>query len=235
MNLKYYLRGLGIGIAMTAIILGIGREKETLSDAEIKQRAAELGMVEQSGLLSELEVPHKTQMPQETEEAETTKDLQETEVMKVPKETEAPKVSEASKATPEPKEAEVPKETEAPKASEAPKETEAPKASEAPKETEAPKASETPKDTQVPEKADEPEEVSSEELKGTSVSIVVNPGDGSYTVCKRLEEAGLIASAVDFDKYMSEKGYDKKLQVGTFQISKGTEPEEIVMILMKRK
>ena len=68
MNLKYYLRGLGIGIVVTAVVMGVagnGR-KEQLSDAEIKARAAQLGMVESSGLLSELEeTPEVTLEPTE--------------------------------------------------------------------------------------------------------------------------------------------------------------------------
>lgn len=49
MKLKYYLRGLGIGIAVTAFLMGaVPGGKETLSDAQIKERAAQLGMVEES-------------------------------------------------------------------------------------------------------------------------------------------------------------------------------------------
>ncbi len=46
MKLKYYLRGLGIGIIGTAIVMGIALsgKKETLSDAEIIERARLLGM-----------------------------------------------------------------------------------------------------------------------------------------------------------------------------------------------
>ena len=47
MKLRYYLRGLGIGIIVTALVMTIaGSKEETLSDAEIKRRAAELGMVD---------------------------------------------------------------------------------------------------------------------------------------------------------------------------------------------
>ncbi len=48
MKLKYYLRGLGVGIICTAIIMGIataGNDKEKLTDAEIIERARILGMV----------------------------------------------------------------------------------------------------------------------------------------------------------------------------------------------
>ncbi len=47
MKLKYYLRGLGIGIAVTAAVLMLaGGGKENLTDEEILERAKELGMVE---------------------------------------------------------------------------------------------------------------------------------------------------------------------------------------------
>ena len=41
MNLKYYLRGLGIGIIVTALIMGIvaGGKGRSLSDEEIIKRA----------------------------------------------------------------------------------------------------------------------------------------------------------------------------------------------------
>ena len=51
MKLKYYLRGLGIGILVTALIMGIsaGRIKQ-MSDEEVRARARELGMVESTTL-----------------------------------------------------------------------------------------------------------------------------------------------------------------------------------------
>jgi hypothetical protein len=45
MKLKYYMRGLGIGIILTTLILTIARPQEKLSDKEIIRRATELGMV----------------------------------------------------------------------------------------------------------------------------------------------------------------------------------------------
>ncbi|MBQ4536821.1 MAG: hypothetical protein II994_04285 [Lachnospiraceae bacterium] len=52
MKLKYYLRGLGLGILVSALILGIagGNRQTTLSDEEIKARAEKLGMVDGSNL-----------------------------------------------------------------------------------------------------------------------------------------------------------------------------------------
>ncbi len=56
MKLKYYLRGMGIGIILTAIVMGfaLGGRKATISDAEVIERAKTLGMVDpNSGVLSQ--------------------------------------------------------------------------------------------------------------------------------------------------------------------------------------
>ena len=54
MRAKQYLRGLGVGMLVTAMICGISdaiRPKKVMSDAEIKRRARELGMVEETSIL----------------------------------------------------------------------------------------------------------------------------------------------------------------------------------------
>lgn len=65
MKLRYYLRGLGIGIIVTALLMGfVTREKLPLTDAEIKARARELGMVESdSRNLSDLQPPEDPTRP----------------------------------------------------------------------------------------------------------------------------------------------------------------------------
>lgn len=50
MKLRYQMRGLGIGMIVTALLMGVTAEKVPLSDAEIRTRAAELGMVESDSL-----------------------------------------------------------------------------------------------------------------------------------------------------------------------------------------
>lgn len=51
MKLKYYLRGLGIGIVVTALIMGLSTGNTVpMTDAEIKAKAAMLGMVESDSL-----------------------------------------------------------------------------------------------------------------------------------------------------------------------------------------
>ena len=113
MKLKYYLRGLGIGILVTAVIMGVtqGSRKETLSDREIRERAAALGMVEPGNSLADLEAaetPAATEIP---EAAET------------PAATEIPEAIETPAATETPEAAETPAATEAPASTETPEVT----------------------------------------------------------------------------------------------------------------
>lgn len=55
MKLKYYMRGLGIGIVLTTLIFAIANPKEKLTDKEIKDRASALGMVMKEDDNSDLE------------------------------------------------------------------------------------------------------------------------------------------------------------------------------------
>lgn len=68
MKLKYYLRGLGVGIVCTAIIMGIALSgKEKLTEAEIIERARLLGMV----MAEEVEAEEPEEENQEKQENST--------------------------------------------------------------------------------------------------------------------------------------------------------------------
>ncbi len=53
MKLKYYLRGLGIGIFVSVLIVGLTSGRQKMTDEEVIARAKELGMVE-SMVLSDM-------------------------------------------------------------------------------------------------------------------------------------------------------------------------------------
>lgn len=94
MKLKYYMRGLGIGIVVTALLMGfaISKQKEPMTDEEIRQRALEMGMIEQNGVLADdLGVDETEIVPEETVEdvseeisGETVEDVQEAEPSEQP-------------------------------------------------------------------------------------------------------------------------------------------------------
>ena len=197
MKAKYYLRGLGIGVIVAVVIMGVTQDgrKETLSDREIMERAAELGMVEAGGSLADMA---EAATQEEKEEEALTAQMPGNEVEGKPSE----------------------ESTEAP--TEKPTETPTEKPTETPTETPTEKPTETPKATA--------EETLSKASSGT-VLIEVKSGEGSYTICQKLVEKGLITSATEFDNYLYTGGYDRKLRAGSFEIPEGAQPEEIAKIL----
>ena len=115
MKLKYYLRGLGIGMAVTALILGIsfsgrqGQEAQTLTDEQIRERASELGMVDSSELtlaaLQNSAQSQTTMEPEVTEESETMTEREATaepETTTEPEATAEPEMTTKPEATKEP-------------------------------------------------------------------------------------------------------------------------------------
>ena len=54
------------------------------------------------------------------------------------------------------------------------------------------------------------------------VVIQISNGDDSGTVSRKLKDAGLIDSASDFDAYLMQHGYDKKISAGTVKIEPGS-------------
>lgn len=67
MMLKYYLRGLGMGILVTALILGLTGNPE-MTDVQIRERALELGMVDKTNMtLSEVRTEEATVSEEEEE------------------------------------------------------------------------------------------------------------------------------------------------------------------------
>ena len=109
MKLKYYLRGLGIGMAVTALILGIsfsgrqGQEAQTLTDEQIRERASELGMVDSSELtLAALQNSAQPQTTMEPEVTEKPKLTAEPETTTEPKATAEPEMTTKPETTAEP-------------------------------------------------------------------------------------------------------------------------------------
>lgn len=68
----------------------------------------------------------------------------------------------------------------------------------------------------------------------TTVNVLdVTRGMSSTRVAKLLESMGIIESAEEFDAYLSENGYSKKILVGTYEIKPGYTYEEIAKIITK--
>lgn len=229
MNLKYYLRGLGIGILVTALIMNIAAgRKETLTNEEIKERAKALGMVEEGTLLEDAQAALNTLGNSGTSSNEESEDAQNLTGDGALEETPKQQGNEISEEASKQSENETPEGTPEQSESEAPEGT--PEQSEA----QQPEEEREPEDTQESEVIVETEGVWPPDETGEDgedITVQVMRGESSYTVCKRLEEIGIISSASEFDTFLCQNGYDKKIRAGTFEIPRNASPEQIARIL----
>lgn len=203
MKRRYYMRGIGISMIVTAILMGVATGgKESLSDEEIKKRALQLGMVEEKNtVLSDLKNQESSSPTIVYDEDE------QQEIENVPESTE-PGESE-----------EVPESTEPAESEEVPESTEPIETEEIPESTAANESTEDADGTEPAE----------------TVTITVVKGDSSVSVSRDLEEAGLVESAKDFDRYLCNNGYDKRISVGTYEIPIGTSEEKIAKIITRSR
>lgn len=223
MERKYYLRGLGLGIIITAIIMGFaGKGKPAMTDEEIMQRAKELGMIENTMLAEPV---------QETAPADTAKASDEKTVnTETESDTAKTADTEAKADTARPSDAETKLDTA--KASDIEAKTDTVKASDS--ETK----SDTAKPTDAEAKADTTESSDTETNTDTTKpsatgaqSITIVNGDSSVSVAAKLEQAGLISSASSYDSYLCSNGYDKKIRPGDYSIPADAGDEEIARII----
>lgn len=208
MKLKFYLRGIGIGIIVTvAICICAGNgKKEKMTDAQIRARAIELGMVDEGSVIADtLSADSDTGIVkpeiEPIEEADTNTDTD--------TETEASALEEITTTNDDDIDIESSEDLDQSK-EELTEQTEA---------SDKPDAKE--------EKLKEPVDISSKEM----VTITVEKGNGSDTVARKLKEAGLVDDAVAYDKWLIENGYDRRISAGSHSIPVGASKEEIARII----
>lgn len=235
MEKKYYFRGLGLGIIVTAVIMGIalsgGGKKEKMTDAEVIARAKELGMIEDSTLLESSQEKGAADGQNEADAAPVQKEgtvkkdiavaaqKEETEQKPEP----VPDVEEPVAGTPESLQEKENKAAEAEKSGETdnPKESDAAEAA-AQKSDEKKPTADTNEMTKQDEDIPKPDTVK---------RVIISSGDSSYTVAKKLSDAGVVSSADAYDDFLCANGYDKKLRPGTFEIPAHASDEQIARIV----
>lgn len=235
MKLKYYLRGIGLGLIAAVILYStIIIPKYKMTDDEVIKRAEELGMVQAEE--EDVDLSALTGTPEPTEPAEVTPD-----------------------STPEPTQPVMPSEPAAPSEPSGPTEPAAygPSVSPEPDADTGSSATQPPEPT-VPEvmqpdrptqpeltKAPEPtapDAALQPELTGTDttpapepttqivdgkISVTVTLGMSSDAFARAAQRAGLVEDALDFDEYLMANGYAKQLRAGTYLIPAGATYEEI--------
>ena len=231
MEKKYYFRGLGLGIIVTAVIMGIalsGGSKREMTDNEVIARAKELGMTENTTLLE----PAETDENQEEMEPSAAKETVKKDVAVAQPKDNAEKTSKSDGEEPSNPDGEVPSEEGQPADSGESKPQETPAAQDESAQNKKPAMGTNEMTKQDEDTGQEapPEEESSKQA-AAEVNVTIVSGDGSYTVAKKLEQAGAVSSASAFDNFLCQNGYDKRLRTGTFHIPAGANDEQIAKIV----
>ncbi|MCR4832563.1 MAG: endolytic transglycosylase MltG [Butyrivibrio sp.] len=260
MKLKYYLRGIGIGVIIASLVMGIalgGRNKQ-LSDSEIRERALELGMVDgDTGTLTEYASAASDASTASNIVVEEIDD-NDAELMASADSSVAvgESTQQATSDSTEDTDKAVAGKSTSDKAleenSNAAAESTAWQDTTAAEETTAQATTETSTLTTIaasevataptPEAVDtittpdgEQLPVTEDENTGTLyVTVTIPGGIGSDTVCSILQKAGLIDSASSFNRFLIDKGLDRYIRSGSKRIPEGATYDEIAEIICRK-
>lgn len=196
MNLKYYLRGLGLGIIITAIIMGVaaGGKKETLTNDEIIARAKELGMIENKVLTDYME---------EIKAEETAENSEPPEPQAAGNQNNFAADAEGNDIS-----------------------------------EEAMERADEQQNKETPDEEDDDLDATAdlEEAEEAELTIfLIRKGETPYKICERLAEKGLVSSADDFDTFLLNNGYDRKIVASEYSIPANADEETIAKIITGKK
>ena len=208
MNVKTYLKGIGVGIIVASLVLFIaGNMNKGMSDADVIKKAKELGMVEASAVNQSTEtVAVNVEETKESAEA----DSKDKSAEPVKAETTEDKTTADNTAV----------------------------ENNTTEETAANTSEDTkPDDTNVSDDnaetnvTDNTTDTSLDNASGETVKVEVRSGMSSESVSLAVKNAGLVEDDNEFNRYLCENGYDKKLRVGSFDIPSGSDFETIAKYL----
>lgn len=249
MKLRYYLRGLGIGMLVAALVLVLsGETNAKMSDEAVKRRAGELGMVEKdTSVLGDVGAADDAQ--ESGNDAAGTEDGARDDAAGTADDAQEDEDGSAAEAGDE--------------AADGMQESGAADSANAADGVQggngtaggaqgggtgtaaggqgsgAASVSDEEKELaeEIEERADEvidrAEEVAENAPAGRKITFEVVRGDSSVSVARRAQEAGLVVSAADFDAFLCRNGYDKRISIGSYEITEGMSEKEIADIITK--
>ena len=197
MKLKYMLRGLGLGIIITAAVMG-AYSRNAVADARVQ-------VLKEYGLDEEPVVIGETENTEEDTESSTISETTEPVILR-DEDVEAEISSvldsaiDAEQASPEQQDSPVEEALEDATTQTVETVEQATSAEQQEPSTEA---------VVIVTSSDEPSNTEDE------IQIVISKGDDSGTVSRKLYNAGLIENAAEYDAFLMQHGYDKKISTGT--------------------
>lgn len=191
MDKKSFLRGFGAGVLFAAVILGISCFIRTSEPATIA-RAKKLGMAFESNKSQKVisSVPEESNVPEESAVPETD-------------------------ATPDA--ASTPEALTTPNAAV----TQAPASNSdvSNKPTGTPVKKDKKDNDSIGKKFKEAKDKAKKDAEDAKRQLTINDGDWAGKVSSKLEDMGIIGSASEFDKYLSDNGYSNVIKSGTYDVS----------------
>lgn len=235
MNLKYYLRGLGLGIVMTAIIVGIaarGKDK-SLTEEEIVEKAKTLGMIEEEQMEEYLEEARA-----ETEERVRKELAEQASAESVKAEGSVGEENAGGREAADSQEMNDTREQDGSQEPAGDRDQEADDGTEPVEDVYRGadgktypdgKAYPTGEDAATADDRTKPEE-------GMEQEIIFNikKGETPYSIGKRLEEEGLLPADANFDRFLVDNGYDMKVVASEYRIPTDADMETIAKIITKQ-
>ncbi|MCR5406881.1 MAG: hypothetical protein K6E88_08845, partial [Lachnospiraceae bacterium] len=225
----------------SAVLMGIATSgKGTMTDAEVKERAAALGMVEEDALLVkpklEETIPALPADDGKNDDKDREDDASAHDVEIKPEEKAEEKKEEAAK-----------EKTEETPVDESADKTEVKTEDKTEDKTEViieDKTENKTEDNQEAEDIRAKEDIAmggqndnaapAEPASTDSFTLQIASGTTSFTVAKLLQKGGVIDDAADFDDYLCDNHYDNKINHGVFKIPAGAGYEEIAKIITDR-
>lgn len=231
MELKYYLRGIGLGIIVTAVIMGFALSNEpTMTDRQIRERARELGMIENTVLAGEPKEDTETEddvkdnseenvsveILESDQEATDKEDIDRIEQIRAAADA-AGRGANSDNTDSDTENADA-------------------EAEDASSSAKSMISSIENMESDVAFGTDPVEEETKaveENVPASSgrFTVTINSGDGSDTASRKLASAGVVSSASSFDDFLCANGYDKRIRPGTYSIPANASNEQIARII----
>lgn len=229
MNIKSYLKGIGVGIIVASLVLIIAGNMNKMSDADVIKRAKELGMVEASAEIQNTEPVNAAK--ENTVAASDNSDAAANTTEASADDKTAQNISDTNNTNVNASDNSSINTTEDSKTNTSDMSslnaTEDSKASNT-AETSPDASEDNITDTSASEANDDTSASQNADITtGKTVKVEVKSGMSSESVSLAVKNAGLVDNDTEFNKYLCENGYDKRLRVGTFDIPSGSDFETI--------
>ena len=208
MNVKSYLKGIGVGMIVASLILIIAGNMNKVSDEDVIARAKELGYV-QSTSVSQPEVVDNTSSNTEQKKIEDSDKVESTENND----------ANTDNAKADDKATDVNTNNE----------NAEDKAYDANADSSTTETANTINDTTVSDDSDKTADNNA--TSSETVKVEIKSGMSSESAALAVKNAGLVESDTEFNKYLCSEGYDKRLRVGSFEIPKDADFETIAKSL----